>query len=141
MSKNSNPKNEIFFVVPIEDVTSWYSDFNYIKGLPPLEKVMLTLFYNTPKRCYDCKIIDHQLAYDLGISYKDLNPDLNYIRSCLIKEFKLYRNYYLKSITRYFLVNSFLQGKKLKFVKILTPNALMFKVEIEKSNTEFNHSV
>lgn len=141
MSKSSNQKNEIFFVVPIEDVTSWYSDFDYIKSLPPLEKVMLTLFYNSPKRCYDFKIIDHQLAYDLEISYKDLNPDLNYIRSSLIKEFKLYRNHYLKSITRYFLVNPFLQGKKLKFVKILTPNTLIFKVEIEKSNTEFNHSV
>lgn len=141
MSKSSNPKNEIFFVVPIEDVTSWYSDFDYIKSLPPLEKVMLTLFYNTPKRCYDFKIIDHQLAYDLEISYKDLNPDLNYIRSFLLKEFKLYRNHYLKSITRYFLVNPFLQGKKLKFVKILTPNTLMFKVKIEKLNTEFNHSV
>lgn len=141
MSKSSNQKNEIFFVVPIEDVTSWYSDFDYIKSLPPLEKVMLTLFYNSPKRCYDFKIIDHQLAYDLEISYKDLNPDLNYIRSSLIKEFKLYRNHYLKSITRYFLVNPFLQGKKLKFVKILTPNTLMFKVEIENRNTEFNHSV
>ena len=141
MSKSSNPKNELFFVVPIEDVTSWYSGFDYIKSLPPLEKVMLTLFYNTPKRCYDFKIIDYQLAYDLEISYKDLNPDLNYIRSSLLKEFKLYRNHYLKSITRYFLVNPFLQGKKLKFVKILDPNTLMFKVKIEKLNTEFNHSV
>lgn len=141
MSKSSNPKNEIFFVVPIEDVTTWYSNFGFIKSLPPLEKVMLTLFYNTPKRCYDFKIIDHQLVYDLEISYKDLNPDLNYIRSSLIKEFKRFRTYYLNSITRYFLANPLLQGKKLKFVKILTPNTLMFKVEVEKSGIEFDYSV
>lgn len=141
MSKNSNPKNEIFFVVPVEDVTTWYSNFGFIKSLPPLEKVMLTLFYNTPKRCYDFKIIDHQLAYDLEISYKDLNPDLNYIRSSLTKEFKRFRNYYLNSITRYFLANPLLQGKKLKFVKILTPNTLMFKVEVEKTGIEFDYSV
>lgn len=141
MSKSLNPKNEIFFVVPVEDVTNWYSNFGFIKSLPPLEKVMLTLFYNTPKRCYDFKIIDHQLAYDLEISYKDLNPDLNYIRSSLIKEFKRYRNHYLNSITRYFLATPFLQDRKLKFVKILTPNTLMFKVEIEKRGIEFDHSV
>lgn len=141
MNKSSNQKTEVFFVVPVEDVTSWYNNFGYIKSLPPLEKVMLTLFYNSPKRCYDFKIIDHQLAHDLEISYKDLNPDLNYLRSNLIREFKCYRNHYLNKITRYFLENPLLQGKKLKFVKILTPHTLMFKVEIEKQSISFDYSV